>query len=116
MSLAIKTILLLFFSNTFMLTAWYLHLKLKFLDERAAWVASVLSWGIAFFEYQFHIPANRIGSEVFNLPQLQIIQISMSLILFIPFSMIVMNKSFNFDYVIACALIILATYFIFRTK
>jgi len=72
------------------------------------------SWGIAFFEYMVHIPANRIGSQQFALDELQIIQIGMSLILFIPFSMILMGKPFKLDYIYASLCMVGAAYFIFR--
>jgi uncharacterized protein len=116
MSAYVSTILLLLVSNGFMLCAWYLHLNIKWLDNKAMVMASLLSWGIAFFEYQFHIPANRIGREVYSLEQLQIMQVGISLLMFIPFSMLVMKSSFKWDYVIATVLLIGAAYFIFRSK
>ncbi|GGA52302.1 hypothetical protein CYANOKiyG1_72120 [Okeania sp. KiyG1] len=70
--------------------AWYSHLK--YLNHRPWYVASVLSWCIAFCEYTFLIPANRIGYPQLGLPKLQIIQIGMSLIAFIPFSFFVMQE------------------------
>lgn len=116
MSASVKTILLLLLSNIFMLTAWYLHLKIKFLDGKPFFIAALFSWAIAFFEYQVHIPANRIGIDAFSLHQLQILQITISLVMFIPFSMLVMDKKFNWDYVFASILLIFASYFIFRAK
>jgi len=114
MSPVLKTILLLVISNTFMLTAWYLHLNVKWLDGKSFILASILSWGIAFFEYQFHIPANRIGNTIFSLAQLQIIQVGMSLLIFIPFSVFVMKTPLKWDYFVASLLIVLAAYLIFR--
>jgi len=90
MSIIVKTVLLLLVSNTFMLAAWYLHLK--YLNEKHWFVVSLISWGIAFFEYNFHIPANRIGSQELSLAQLQILQVGISLLIFIPFSIFVMGK------------------------
>lgn len=112
MSVLLKTILLLCASNIFMLCAWYLHLK--WLDQKHWFVAAMLSWGIAFFEYNFHIPANRIGSQELSLMQLQVIQIGISLLMFIPFSIIAMNKPIKIDYVWAVFCLVAAAYFIFR--
>lgn len=112
MSVIAKTLLLLTFSNFFMLCAWYLHLK--WLDERHWWIATVVSWGIAFLEYNFHIPANRIGSQALTLTQLQIIQVGFSLLLFIPFSIFVMNKPVKMDYIWAACCLGGAAFFIFR--
>jgi len=112
MSVLVKTILLLTASNFFMLCAWYLHLK--WLDQKHWYIAAMVSWGIAFFEYNFHIPANRIGSQELSLTQLQIIQIGISLLLFIPFSLFVMNKPIKLDYIWAAICLVGAAFFIFR--
>jgi uncharacterized protein (DUF486 family) len=112
MSILSKTILLLCVSNFFMLCAWYLHLK--WFGDKHWFIAALISWGIAFVEYNFHIPANRIGSQALSLPQLQILQIGMSLLLFIPFSILVMNKPIKLDYIWATCCIIMAAFFIFR--
>ena len=112
MSVLVKTILLLTASNFFMLCAWYLHLK--WLDQKHWYIAAMVSWGIAFFEYNFHIPANRIGSQELSLTQLQIIQIGISLLLFIPFSLFVMNKPIKMDYIWAAICLVGAAFFIFR--
>jgi len=95
-----------------MLSAWYLHLK--WLDQKIWFYAAIFSWGIAFFEYLFHIPANRIGSEELTLTQLQIIQIGMSLIMFVPFSIFIMNKPIKLDYLWAAFCLVGAAFFIFR--
>lgn len=107
-----RTVLLLTISNVFMLTAWYLHLRL--LSHRAWYVAALASWGIAFFEYTVHIPANRIGSEVLSLSQLQILQVGMSLVLFVPFAVFVMGHPLKLDYVWASICLMGAAFFIFR--
>lgn len=112
MSVAVKTILLLVVSNVFMLTAWYFHLK--HLNHKVWIIASLFSWGIAFFEYLVHIPANRIGHQVFSLSQLQVIQIGMSLVMFIPFSIIIMKTPIKIDYIWASLCLAAAAYFIFR--
>jgi hypothetical protein len=95
-----------------MLCAWYLHLK--WIDQKYWYIAVLLSWGIAFFEYNFHIPANRIGSQELSLSQLQMLQIGMSLLLFIPFSIIVMQKEVKWDYLWAALCLVAAAYFIFK--
>jgi len=112
MSSFTKTVLLLVISNMFMLTAWYFHLK--HLNDRAWYLAAFLSWGIAFFEYSVHIPANRIGHEVMSLSQLQILQIGMSLVLFIPFAIFIMGQPINSDYLWASCCLAAAAWFIFR--
>jgi hypothetical protein len=96
-----------------MLTAWYIHLK--HLGHRAWYVAAAVSWGIAFFEYTVHIPANRIGFTALSLPQLQLLQIGMSLLLFIPFSHFAMNQSIKLDYVWASLCLMGAGFFVFRS-
>ena len=108
-----RTILLLIVSNFFMLSAWYLHLK--YLDHKAWYIAALASWGIAFFEYSVHIPANRIGSTELSLFQLQILQIGMSLLMFIPFAIFVMGQPFKTDYYWAAGFMSAAAYFIFRS-
>ena len=92
--------------------AWYGHLKN--MSNRAGYVAAIVSWLIAFFEYMIQVPANRIGSTVYTLPQLKIIQEVVSLSVFIPFSMIVMNQPFKLNYLWACLCMLGAVYFIFR--
>lgn len=106
------TILLLLFSNAFMLTAWYLHLKS--LADRPWWIAALASWLIAFVEYLFHIPANRIGNTVMSLAELQILQVGMSLLLFMPFAVFVMDRPMRWDYVWASFCLTGAAFFIFR--
>lgn len=108
-----RTLLLLIVSNFFMLTAWYLHLK--YLEHKPWYIAAIASWGIAFFEYSVHIPANRIGSTELSLYQLQMIQVGMSLLLFVPFAMFIMNQPFKTDYYWAAGCMGAAAYFIFRS-
>lgn len=112
MSVLTRTILLLTVSNAFMLTAWYLHLKT--LNHKAWYIAALASWGIAFFEYSVHIPANRIGHTELTLTQLQILQIGMSLLIFIPFTVFVMGSPVKTDYIWASFCLVGAAYFIFR--
>lgn len=107
-----RTVGLLTISNCFMLCAWYLHLR--WLDNRAWYVAAAASWGIAFFEYTVHIPANRIGATELSLSQLQILQIGMSLLIFMPFSVLIMKAPIKLDYIWASILLMGAAYFVFR--
>ena len=112
MSVLVRTILLLTVSNIFMLTAWYLHLKM--LNHKPWYIAALVSWGIAFFEYTVHIPANRIGHTELTLTQLQILQVGMSLLIFIPFTVMVMGRPVKTDYLWASFCLVGAAYFIFR--
>jgi len=77
-------------------------------------VASLVSWGIAFFEYTVHIPANRIGLTALTLSELQILQVGMSLVLFVPFSILVMGTPLKLDYLWASLCLVAAAFFIFR--
>lgn len=107
-----KTVLLLLVSNLFMLTAWYVHLRQW--SDRPWYFAAFLSWCIAAFEYSVHIPANRIGATELSLGQLHILQVGISLLLFIPFAILVMKSPPKMDYVWATVCLMAAAYFIFR--
>lgn len=108
------TILLLICSNVFMTFAWYAHLKN--LNHKALWIAILASWGIAFFEYLFQIPANRIGyfSGEISLPQLKIMQEVITLGVFIPFAVFYMNQTLTWNFFWAGICMVGAVYFIFR--
>ncbi len=117
------TILLLFLSNTFMTLAWYGHLKFFGKSSGHAstsfWWIILVSWGIAFFEYCFQVPANRIGSAElggpFSLMQLKVIQEVITLIVFVIFSAVAFkNTHFTMNHLIAFILLIGAVYFIFK--
>jgi uncharacterized protein (DUF486 family) len=108
----ISFISLLIMSNVFMTFAWYAHLKN--LTDKPWWIAAILSWGIAFFEYALQVPANRIGFEYFNLAQLKITQEVITLAVFVPFSMMYMGEPFKIDFVWAGLCLLGAVYFIFR--
>jgi uncharacterized protein (DUF486 family) len=108
-----QTVLLLIVSNLFMTVAWYAHLRN--LSHRAWYVAAVLSWGVAFFEYIFQVPANRIGYTQLSLSQLKILQEVITLSVFVPFAMLYMGTSFKLDYVWAGLCLCGAVYFIFRS-
>jgi hypothetical protein len=107
-----QPILLLFISNIFMTYAWYGHLK--DLKDYPLWIAIVVSWGIAFFEYCFQVPANRIGKEHYDLAQLKIIQEVITMIVFMGFSILYMKNEFKLDFVWAGLCMVGAVYFIFR--
>jgi uncharacterized protein (DUF486 family) len=107
------TILLLFVSNVFMTFAWYGHLK----DLRAkpVWIAILVSWGIAFFEYCFQVPANRIGYGRFDLGQLKVIQEVITMIVFMGFAAWYMKRPVSLDFVWASLCLAAAAYFVFRS-
>ncbi len=104
------TILLLIASNIFMTFAWYGHLK----HRSASLVAVILvSWGIAFFEYCFQVPANRMGYGRFNAAELKTIQEVISLVVFGFFSVLYLGEEFRWNYAAGFALIVLAVFVIF---
>jgi len=104
---------LLVLSNIFMTFAWYGHLKS--LGNRAWYVAALISWGIALFEYLLQVPANRIGATQYSLAQLKIMQEAITLSVFVPFAMFYMNQPFKLDYIWAALCLVGAVYFIFRS-
>ena len=104
---------LLALSNVFMTFAWYG--QLKSLNHRAWYVAALISWGIALFEYLLQVPANRIGHTQFSLAQLKIMQEAITLSVFVPFAMLYMDQPFKLDYVWAALCLVGAVYFIFRS-
>ncbi len=108
----IKTILLLLLSNIFMTYAWYGHLKT--LGTKPLWVAILLSWGVAFFEYCFQVPANRIGHGYFSLAQLKIIQEVITMIVFSIFAVFFMKEPLNKNFLYASLCLVGAVFFIFR--
>lgn len=110
----IKTIILLTISNTFMTFAWYAHLKN--LGHKPWFIAALASWSIAFFEYMFQVPANRVGYAVLSLPQLKIIQEVITLLIFVPFSLLYMKQQLSWNYLWASLCIIGAVFFIFRNQ
>jgi uncharacterized protein (DUF486 family) len=107
-------ILMLFCSNIFMTFAWYGHLKS--LKSSPLWIVILISWGIAFFEYCFQVPANRMGSEYFNLQQLKIIQEIITMIVFSLFSIFYMKDIPNKNLMWAFLCLIGAVYFIFKPE
>jgi len=108
---AITPIFLLLISNIFMTFAWYGHLKFK---SSALWAVILVSWGIAFFEYCFQVPANRIGYTTYNAAQLKTIQEVITLVVFSFFSVLYLKEQFKWNYLVGFALIVLAVFFIFK--
>jgi uncharacterized protein (DUF486 family) len=109
----VQTTGLLILSNIFMTIAWYGHLKN--MASKPWWIAALVSWGIALFEYLLQVPANRIGYSQFSLAQLKILQETITLAVFVPFALLYMDQPFKLDYVWAALCLIGAVYFIFRT-
>lgn len=100
-------------SNLFMTFAWYGHLKN--LSTSPWYVAALISWGIALFEYLLQVPANRIGYTELSLGQLKILQEVITLTVFVPFAVLYMNQPLKMDYLYAGLCLMGAVYFIFRT-
>ena len=113
MPILLQTIFLLLIANIFMTFAWYAHLK--DLSNKPLYIAILVSWGIAFIEYLFQIPANRIGFTQFNLAQLKILQEVLTLAVFVPFSVFYMNQPIKLDFLWAGLCLMGAVYFIFRS-
>jgi uncharacterized protein (DUF486 family) len=107
-----RTVGLLALSNVFMTFAWYAHLRN--LADRPWYVAALISWGIALFEYLLQVPANRIGYTALSLGQLKILQEAITLTVFVPFAVLYMRQPFKVDYLYAAVCILGAVYFIFR--
>lgn len=108
-----KTIFLLAISNAFMTVAWYGHLKFFKGNTVPLFAIILISWGIAFFEYCFQVPANRIGYSFFSATQLKILQELISIAVFLVFAMLVLGESFRWNYGVSFALILAAVYFAF---
>ena len=106
------TVGLLTCSNVFMTFAWYAHLR--DLRDRAWYVAAILSWSIALFEYLLQVPANRAGYGAFDLGQLKIMQEVITLSVFVPFAIFYMKQPFKMDFVWAGCCLLGAVYFMFR--
>lgn len=111
-----RTIVLLIASNVFMTFAWYGHLKS--LSSKPWFIAALVSWGIAFFEYMLQVPANRIGHQpgVLTLPQLKILQEVITLSVFVPFAMFYMHEPLRWNHLAAGVCLVLAVIFIFAFK
>lgn len=110
--IGVQTAGLLILSNIFMTFAWYGHLKN--LASKPWWIAALISWGIALFEYLLQVPANRIGATQFSLAQLKIMQEVITLAVFVPFAVLYMNQPMKLDFLWAGLCLLGAVYFIFR--
>ena len=106
------TIFLLPLSNVFMTFAWYAHLRE--LSTKPWFIAALVSWGIALFEYLLQVPSNRIGYQELNLGQLKILQEVLTLTVFVPFAVFYMKEPLRLDYLWAGLCLLGAVYFIFR--
>src|SRR3989337_3796112 len=106
-----RTVILLTISNIFMTIAWYGHLKYK---DSPLWKVIIISWFIAFAEYCFQVPANRIGSYQFNTAQLKTIQEVITLVVFCVFSVVYLKEGIKWNYLVGFAFLVLAAFFIFN--
>lgn len=106
-----KTVALLTISNVFMTVAWYGHLRYK---DSALWKVILISWSIAFLEYCFQVPANRIGHYNFSAAQLKIIQEVITLVVFAVFSIFYLREGLRWNYIVAFMMIIGAVFFMFK--
>ena len=118
----VLTVVLLICSNAFMTFAWYGHLKMKqmnWLPGASLFLIIVISWGIAFFEYLFQVPANRIGfvdnGGPFSLWQLKVMQEVITLVVFTGFTLLFFkDQPFRINHLIGFGFLVLAVYFIFK--
>lgn len=92
--------------------AWYGHLK--HLNAKPWYIAAILSWLVALFEYLLQVPANRIGYSTLDLPQLKIMQEIITILIFIPFALFYMKQPWKSDYLYAFICILGAVYFTFK--
>ncbi|MBQ4377465.1 MAG: DMT family protein [Bacteroidales bacterium] len=121
MSKGLLTVILLVFSNVLMTFAWYGNLKLQELKISTDWplfIIILVSWGVAFFEYCFMIPANRIGSQItggpFSLMQLKVMQEAISLVVFtVIVATVFKGEPIRWNHFVAFGLIIAAVFFAF---
>ena len=114
MPVVAQTVILLVLSNVFMTFAWYAHLKN--LADRPWWIAALVSWGIALFEYLLQVPANRAGYDVMSVSQLKILQEAITLSVFVPFAWFYLREPVKLDYLWAALCILGAVFFIFRGR
>ena len=112
MSVITKTVLLLTASNIFMTFAWYGHLKN--LATKPWYIAALVSWGIALFEYLLQVPANRIGHTQLEIGQLKIMQEAITLAVFVPFAIFYMKEPVRLNFLWAGLCLCGAVYFVFR--
>lgn len=108
----LSPVFLLVLSNIFMTFAWYAHLK--DFQHKPLWIVILLSWGVAFFEYCFQVPGNRLGHMVYTLPQLKMIQEVITLIIFVVFAVSYMGVKPTLNFLWAGLCLLGAVFFIFR--
>ena len=116
---SLLTLGLLTLSNAFMTLAWYGHLKfaeLKWFNKLGIFSIILISWGIAFFEYCFQVPANRIGIQYLSLGQLKVMQEVITMTIFALFSIIYMKVPLTKNFLYASVCLVLAAFFIFRDQ
>ena len=113
MHVSILTIVLLYMSNVFMTVAWYGHLTYK---DHSLWLVILVSWGIAFIEYCFAVPANRYGNAVYSAAELKTIQEVLSLTVFAIFSVLYLKEPIGFSQVVGFGFIALGAFFVFSGK
>ena len=106
-----KTIILLIISNVFMTIAWYGHLKYK---ESPLLKVILISWFIAFAEYCFQVPANRIGHYQYSAAQLKTIQEVITLVVFCIFSLVYLKEDLRWNYLVGFTMMAGAVFFIFK--
>ena len=112
MPVIVRTALLLVCSNVFMTFAWYAHLRN--LEDKPWYIAAIVSWGVALFEYLLQVPANRIGYTALSLGQLKILQEVITLTVFVPFAWLYMKEPLRLNYLWAALCLCGAVYFVFR--
>ena len=113
MRVTLTTVALLTCSNIFMTFAWYAHLR--DLRMKPWYVAAIVSWSIALFEYLLQVPGNRIGYSTMSLPQLKILQEVITLAVFVPFAILYMRQPLKLDFLWAGFCLLGAVYFMFRS-
>ena len=106
-----RTVVLRTISNIFMTFAWYGHLKYR---NEALWKVILASWGIAFFEYCFQVPANRIGSYEFSTAQLKTMQEVITLTVFAFFSVAYLDEKLKWNHAAGFACLVLGVFFVFH--
>jgi len=106
-----RAIALLVVSNIFMTAAWYGHLKFR---SSALWKVIIISWLIAFVEYCFQVPANRIGSYQFSTAQLKTIQEVITLVVFCGFSVLYLKEELKWNYLVGFGFMVVAVFFVFK--
>jgi len=109
----LQSAVLLCLSNVFMTFAWYAHLKN--LSAKPWYIAALVSWGIALFEYLLQVPANRIGYTSLTITQLKILQEAITLLVFVPFAVLYMRQPIKLDYLWSGLCLVGAVYFAFRS-